>query len=137
MRSRSFVSPRSGSCCEGYAIQAELSGQTLTAPQQQQGLCLVPGKVKPFNRLPILAYSSRILSKRPGPPQSACRRGAGVKKDPLVRAQAQGQPDRASTVPPARSAALQPADRAGLSAQGGLPTVLGLRVAELRWQVPW
>src|SRR5271165_1007307 len=42
---------------------------SLTAPQQQQGLCLIPGKVKPFDRLPALAYSSRILSKRPGPPQ--------------------------------------------------------------------
>src|SRR4029077_8548228 len=45
-------------------------------------------------------------------------------------------PDQATTVPPARSAALQPADRAGLSAEGGLPAVLGVRVTELGRQVP-
>src|SRR3954447_4262018 len=32
---------------------------SFTAPQQQRGLKLIPGVVKPFSRLPALAYSSR------------------------------------------------------------------------------
>src|SRR4029077_2407774 len=60
----------------------------------------------------------------------------GPEEDPLVCAEAQGKPDQATTVPPARSAALQPAHRAGLSAEGGLPAVLGVRVTGLGRQVP-
>jgi hypothetical protein len=64
--------------------------------------------------------------RRRGSPAGPGRLRAGVEEDPLVRTQAQDQPDRASTVPPARSAALQPANGAGLSAEGGLPTALGV-----------
>jgi transposase len=35
-----------------------------------------------------------------------------------------------------RDLVLQPADRAGLSAEGGLPAILGVRVTELGRQVP-
>ena len=42
---------------------------SFTALQQQQGLILIPGKGKTFSRLRALAYSSRNLSRRPGPPQ--------------------------------------------------------------------
>jgi hypothetical protein len=35
-----------------------------------------PGKGATFSRLPALAYSSRNLSKRPGPPQTAFATGA-------------------------------------------------------------
>jgi ATP-dependent Clp protease adaptor protein ClpS len=41
---------------------------SFTAPPQHQGLNLIPGKVKPFSRRRALAYSSRNLSKQPGPP---------------------------------------------------------------------
>src|SRR6202030_2520874 len=46
---------------------------SFTAPQQQQGMNLIPGKVKPSAgyRLPALAYSPRKLSKPPGPSQSS------------------------------------------------------------------
>src|SRR3984885_5093150 len=39
----------------------------------------------------------------------------------MVRAEAQDEPDQATAVPSTRSAALQSADSAGLSAEGGLP----------------
>jgi hypothetical protein len=40
---------------------------SFTAPQQHQGLILIPGKVQPSAGDQPLAYSSRNLSKRPGP----------------------------------------------------------------------
>jgi hypothetical protein len=43
---------------------------SFTALPQHQGLNLIPGKVKPFSRRRALAYSSRNLSKQPGPPQT-------------------------------------------------------------------
>src|ERR1700753_3488007 len=43
---------------------------SFTALPQHQGLNLIPGKVKPFSRRRALAYSSRNLSKQPGPPQN-------------------------------------------------------------------
>src|SRR5580704_5805436 len=49
-----------------------------------------------------------------------------LEKVPVVRTEAQGQPNRASTLPPARPAALQPEDRSSLFAEGGLPATLGV-----------
>ena len=47
-------------------------------------------------------------------------------ENPLVRAEAQGQPDRATAVPPARPAALQPAGTAPAYLLKELPAVLGV-----------
>ena len=44
-----------------------------------------PGKGATFSRLPALAYSSRNLSKRPGPPQSPVGRAKVPAKDGYVR----------------------------------------------------
>src|SRR5208283_2053218 len=46
---------------------------SFTAPQQHQGLNLIPGKVQPSAGYKPLAYSPRNLSKRPGPSQKAIR----------------------------------------------------------------
>ena len=40
---------------------------SFTAPPQQHGMNLIPGKVKPSAGIPALAYSPRKLSKPPGP----------------------------------------------------------------------
>src|SRR5947209_13133190 len=46
---------------------------SFTAPPQQHGMNLIPGKVKPSAGIPALAYSPRKLSKQPGPSHSAAR----------------------------------------------------------------
>src|SRR6516164_7776459 len=53
---------------------------SFTAPPQQHGMNLIPGKAKPSAGLPALAYSPRKLSKQPEPSQTAedDRRDAGL-----------------------------------------------------------
>ena len=51
-------------------------------------------------------------------------------------AQAAGEPDRPAAVAAARSAALQPAERARVPVEGRVPAVLGLRFPDLGRQVP-
>jgi hypothetical protein len=53
-----------------------------------------------------------------------------------MRTQAQGQPHSDATLSAPRPAALQPQNRAGLPAQGGLPTILGLQLTDLGRQIP-
>jgi len=43
---------------------------SFTAPPQQHGMNLIPGRVKTFSRQPALAYSPRKLSKQPEPSQT-------------------------------------------------------------------
>ena len=91
-----------------------------------------------LDRFHIVAKMNRRWI-RCAPPRRAGWPGrlrAGPEEDPLVRAEAQRESHRATTVPPARSAALQSADRPGLSAQRGLPAVLGIQLADLGRHVP-
>ena len=82
-----------------------------------------------LDRFHIVAKMNTALDQvRAGEARQAGARRlrACLEEDPLVRAEAPGKPDQATTVPPARPAALQLADRASLSAEGGLPAVLGV-----------
>jgi hypothetical protein len=60
---------------------------------------------------------------------------ASPQANPMVRAQAQGQSHPHATLPAPRSLALQPQDGAGVSAQGRLSAVLGLRLTSPGRQV--
>src|ERR1700739_4563530 len=54
----------------------------------------------------------------------------------MVPAQAAGEPDRQTATAHARAVALQPAYRARLAVQGGVPAALGLRLTCVGRQIP-
>jgi hypothetical protein len=57
---------------------------SFTAPQQHQGLILIPGKVQPSAGAQPLAYFSRKLSRQPGPPHHAASEASVVRLRPYA-----------------------------------------------------
>lgn len=70
-QARSPMDPGKTPCVSPTLPTGRRLPTSFTAPQQHQGLSLIPGKVKPSAGYQPLAYSSRNLSKRPESSQSS------------------------------------------------------------------